>query len=640
MHCLDIPPIERTNSFYVSNRPPLKPNPLIKLPLGTVKPEGWILNQLRFMASGLTGRLTEVSPWCRFDESAWANPEGEGNWWWEELPYWLRGFHDLGRILDDKRIIDESGKWIEQVLSSQEPDGYFGPRENKRNHDAWPNMIMLYAFRSFFEATGDERVIRLMTRYFSWQMQLPLEFLLPGSWQKWRGGDQLDCIYWLYNRTGDSWLLDLARITHERTADWTGGIPTWHGVNICQAFREPAQYYQQTGDARYLAASERNYITVMGTYGQVPGGMFGADENCREGYSDPRQAAETCSMVEFMHSNEILLSLTGDPKYADRCEEIALNSFPASMTPDLRGLHYLTAPNMIQLDKGDKAPALQNSGTMLSYDPFGYRCCQHNVSQGWPYYSEHLWMGTHENGLAAVLYGPCTVKAKVGDGTTVCISEDTEYPFAGILDFRFSLPNSVEFPLLLRVPRWCDRPKLYLNGESLDTPAKSTSYLAIERTWNNEDIVRLELPMKLCIRKWDTNANSVSVEYGPLIYSLKIGEKWVQYDGTDKWPALEVYPTSPWNYGLVFDPKNPEAFFEVTRKKSPIPDQPFTLENAPIGISAKGRRILDWKAENGITPSLPKSPVRSDEPIERISLIPMGSVRLRISSFPVIAEGR
>lgn len=639
VRCLDIPPIERTNLFYVSNRPPLKSNPLIKLPLGTVKPEGWILNQLTLMASGLTGRITEVSPWCRFEESAWANPEGEGDWWWEELPYWFRGFHDLGRILDDKRILDESGKWMERVLSSQEADGYFGTRENKRNHDLWPNMMMLYALRSYFEATGDERVIRLMTRYFSWQMQLPLEFLLPESWQKWRGGDQLDSIYWLYNRTGESWLLDLARITHERTADWTGGIPTWHGVNICQAFREPAQYYQQTGDDRYLAATERNYMQVMGTYGQVPGGMFGADENCREGHIDPRQAAETCSIVEFMHSNEILLSLTGDPKYADRCEEIALNSFPASMTPDLKGLHYLTAPNMIQLDQGDKAPALQNSGTMLSYDPFGYRCCQHNVSHGWPYYLEHLWMGTHGNGLAAVLYGPCTVKAKVGDGTTVCISENTEYPFAEIIDLRFALPNSVEFPLLLRVPRWCDSPKLCINGESIDASAKPTSYLSIERIWNDGDVVRLELPMKLRVRKWANNANSVSIEYGPLTYSLKIGEKWVRYGGTDKWPAFEVYPTSPWNYGLVIDPQNPMASFEVSRKKSPIAHQPFTLENAPMEISTKGKRIADWKAENGITPILPKSPVRSDEPIERIILVPMGTARLRISSFPLIAEG-
>ena len=176
----------------------------------------------------------------------------------------------------------------------------------------------------------------------------------------------------------------------------------------------------------------------MGQYGQVPGGMFGADENARPGYTGPRQGAETCSMAEFLLSDEMLVSISGDPVWADRAEDVAFNSLPASMTPDLKGLHYLTAPNQVQLDRKNKAPMIENDGDMFSYNPYQYRCCQHNAAHAWPYFAEHLWMATANDGLAAVLYSPSKVKAKVAGGAEVEITETTEYPFNGKITFTIA----------------------------------------------------------------------------------------------------------------------------------------------------------------------------------------------------------
>ena len=135
-------PASTKNIFYVSSRGPLLPSPLVKLPVGSIRPNGWLRHQLILMSNGLTGRLPEISPWCKFENSAWANPDGEGEYGWEDLPYWLKGFVDLGFILCDDRIIQESRRWIEAVLTSQDSDGYFGPRINKTKNDLWPNMIM------------------------------------------------------------------------------------------------------------------------------------------------------------------------------------------------------------------------------------------------------------------------------------------------------------------------------------------------------------------------------------------------------------------------------------------------------------------------------------------------------------------
>jgi len=635
---MPMPAKTSANDFYIGNRPPLLPSPLIELPVGSVRAEGWLRHQMELMAAGFSGRLTEISQWCRFDGSAWASPKGEGQFGWEELPYWLRGFTALAYTLGDERLIAEAKRWIEPILASQEPGGYFGPRANKETPDVWPNMLALYALRTYYDATRDRRVIALMTKYFRWQMALPLERFLPESWQKWRGGDNLDSIYWLYNRTGGKWLLDLARVNHERTADWAGGIPTWHGVNLSQGFREPAEYYQQTRDARYLQAAVRNYDRVMGEYGQVPGGMFGADENCREGYRDPRQAAETCSMAEFMHSFEMLLRITGDPRWADRCEEVAFNSLPASQAPDYRGLHYLTAPNMVQLDKENHSPGVQNGGCMLAYNPHDYRCCQHNIAFGWPYFADSLWMATPGNGLAAAFYAPCQVTAKVGGGTRVRISEETEYPFGEAVEFRVSTAKPVRFPLSLRIPAWCARARIKINGAAVKLAAKASSWAKLERTWRDGDVVRLELPMAVRVRVWERNRNAVSVSRGPLTYSVKIGEKWVRFGGTDKWPAFEVFPTTPWNYGLVLDARAPAKSFAVTKKTGPLASQPFDINAAPIKLTAKARRIPAWGLDNGLCATLPASPVQSSEPVATITLIPMGCARLRISAFPVVGD--
>jgi len=635
---VSMPSTTGVNDFYVGNRPPLLPSPLIKLPVGAVRPEGWLRHQMELMAQGFSGRLTEISQWCRFDKSAWASAKGEGDFGWEELPYWLRGFTDLAYVLHDERLISEARRWLEGIISSQQPDGYFGTRANREAPDLWPNMIVLYALRSHYEATGDERVLPLMTGYFRWQMAIPVERLLPESWQKWRGGDNLDSIYWLYNHTGEPWLLDLARINHERTADWTGGIPTWHGVNICQGFREPAQYYQQAHDPRYLQAAPRNYGTVMGEYGQVPGGMFGADENCRPGCRDPRQAAETCSMAELMHSFEMLLAITGDPMWADRCEEVAFNSLPASQAPDYKGLHYLTAPNMAQLDKENKSPGLQNGGCMLAYNPHDYRCCQHNIAFAWPYFAQRLWMATPGNGLAAVFYAPSVVAAKVGDGAEVRITETTDYPFGETVELRLAASRRARFPLLLRIPRWCENARIEVNRRAVAAAAGPLSWVRLERTWRDGDVVRIALPMAIRVTGWRENKNAVSVHRGPLTYSLRIGEKWVRFGGTDQWPAYEVFPTTPWNYGLILDESDPTRSFAVIKKPGPLANQPFDVNAAPIELTAKARRIPQWQMDSGLVGELPMSPAKSVEPVETITLIPMGCARLRISAFPTTGE--
>jgi Beta-L-arabinofuranosidase, GH127 len=640
------PAVGSSNPFYTGNREPLLPSPLIKLPIGSITPKGWLRHQLELEAQGMIGRLPEISKWCKFEGNAWSDPQGQGHSGWEELPYWLKGYGDLGYVLGDQSIIKGARKWIDAVIASQQPDGWFGPRANKTGlegkPDLWPHMVMCNVLETFYEFRGDERVIPFLTRYFKWLNTRPGDNFGAGYWPRIRFGDNIESIYWLYDHTGEPWLLDLAKRIHENMQDWTTGVHDWHNVNLAQGFREPGVYYQQAKQEKFLSAAENNYQTIIGLYGQFPGGGFAGDENCRPGYTDPRQGFETCGMVEFMHSFEMLTKISGNPLWADRCEDMAVNSLPASLTPDLKGLHYLTCANQVQLDKGNKAPEIQNGGTMFSYSPFErYRCCQHNVSHGWPYYAEELWLATADRGLCASLYAASEVTAKVGTGTTVKVVEETDYPFGDTVTFKMSVAQAAKFPLYLRIPRWCGGASLKVNGEAVPCAAKPLAYVKLEREWKNGDAVSLRLPMEVRIQKWEKNQNAVSVSYGVLTFSLKIGERWQRCGGTDAWPEMEAFPTTPWNYGLVLDESNPAKSFEVVKRgEASLTAQPFTPTTAPIELRVAAKQIPAWKLDSlGLVGKLQPSPVKSDQPTETVTLIPMGAARLRITSFPVIGQG-
>ncbi|HEX3988652.1 MAG TPA: beta-L-arabinofuranosidase domain-containing protein [Verrucomicrobiae bacterium] len=640
------PMMTSTNLFYVGNRSPLEPSPFYKLPLGAITPNGWVRNQLEMERDGMTGHLEEISPWLDFTKSSWADPQGRGKFGWEELPYWLKGYGDLGYVLKDKAIIAEAKKWIEAALATQREDGYFGPREllkglDNGKPDLWPHMLMLNIFQSYYEVEHDSRVIELMSRYFKWENTLPVAAFGEGYWPKIRFGDNLESIFWLYNRTGESSLLDLARKIHSGMARWDEGVINWHNVNVSQGFRAGTVFWMLSHDPSHLASAERNYETVFDTYGQFPGGGFVGDENSRPGYTDPRGGIETCGIVEMMHSYEMLTKITGKPIWADRCEDLAFNSLPAALTPDEKALHYITCANQIQLDPGNKSPEIQNEGTMVSYSPYEvYRCCQHNVSHGWPYYAEELWLATPDNGLCASLYSASEVSAKAGKDTQVRITEETEYPFQDTIKFTIDTDKPAKFPLYLRIPRWCDKAVVKINGKKSGVRAQPLAFFRIDRKWNPGDIVTLQLPMKIEVRRWAKNKDAASVDYGPLSFSLDIKERFEKYGNRKpNWPEWEVFPDSAWNYGLELNPQHPNVGFKLSKSSAPLAEQPFTPENAPIKLQTTGRRIPNWEADkNHVVGKLPESPVTTDQPDEPITLIPMGAARLRISMFPVIAS--
>ena len=533
---------------YTNNRYPLLTKPYMELPLGSIRPKGWLKEMLVRQKNGASGRMDELYPEAMGPRNGWLGGDGDQ---WERGPYWIDGLLPLAYILDDKGLKKKVQPWIEWVLASQRPDGYFGPDKDYQPEDGlqrdnsadwWPRMVLLKILQQYYSATGDIRVIDFMTRYFHYQhATLPSRPL--GHWTFWaeyRSGDNLQAVYWLYNITGDRTLLDLAETIHKQSVDFTGMFTdsdkmthfnTIHCVNLAQGLKEPVIYYQQSHDRKHVEAVKKGLCDITAYNGQ-PQGMYGGDEGLHGNV--PTQGSELCSAVELMYSLEKMMEITGDMDFADRLERVAFNALPTQITDDFMAKQYFQQANQVMVTRQPHNfyEDHNHSHTDIVFGTLsGYPCCFSNMHQGWPKFTANLWFATHDNGLAALVYSPSTVTATVADGRTVTIDEETSYPMDGEITFSISLKDKKEpasFPLHLRVPGWCASPEVSING----TPAEATvsdGIIILDRTWKDGDSATLSLPMEIRVSRW--YENSAAIERGPLVYALRMDENWEKIRG-------------------------------------------------------------------------------------------------------------
>lgn len=649
--------LQAKNVNYVSNREPLADNPYIALPFGCIEPQGWIRHQLELAARGMTGNLDEL--WIDVGPTnGWLGGEGDA---WERGPYWLDGLVPLAYILNDQKLIDKAQKWIEWSLQSQHENGYFGPVpdttkkfddsprqqrwawQERAKEDWWPHMVMLKVLQSYYEATADQRVIDLMSRYFRYQMnhiqEKPLDHWT--HWAKSRGGENLASIYWLYNLTGEIWLLDLGKIIFEQTLDWTGRFEStnmyqwdWHGVNTAMGIKQPAIWYQFSKDDRYLKAVRRGIDELMHYHGQVYG-LWAADELLAG--KDPTKGTETCTVVEYMFSLESVLKISGDPFYGDVLERVAFNALPACLERDHTGRQYYQMANQVVCNREWHNFSTKHGDTenLFGFET-GYGCCTANYHQGWPKLVKHLWMASSDNGLAAMIYAPSRVTARVCDGVQVVFREETDYPFKDRVRFIYEKGKNVQFPFHLRIPQWCDSATVFVNGTIFKKPAAG-SIIKLVRRWQQGDVIELHLPMNT--RCEYGHERSASIERGPLVFALGLEEKWQTIAGDEPHTDNEVYPENDWNYGLLRpNLENPDSGFKIELRK--VENMPWSLENAPVKLITTAKKMPEWQLYGGIAGPVPYSPYwrpkKYDTTEEKIILVPYGCTKLRIANFPVI----
>jgi len=629
------------------NRAPLAAAAFYFLPLGSIRPAGWLRNQLEIQANGLSGHLDET--WADVGpNSGWLGGTGES---WERGPYFLDGLTPLAWLLDDERLKAKVHRFMEWTLTHQEANGMIGPATND---DWWPRIVMLKALAQYQELTGDSRVIPLMDRYFRHQLAaLPNRPLR--DWGKFRWQDEALSVIWLYNRSGSSYLIELANLLHQQGHDWMaeyadfqykqkitaefiklnegGGLKglalSTHGVNNAQALKTGAVWSQVSGDESDRAAVAR-MLAELDQYHGLPNGMFSCDEHLAG--RDPSQGSELCSVVESMFSLEQALAITGNAAFGDRLEKLAFNALPGTFTDDMWAHQYNQEPNQVMCSLHHKPWTTDGPESNLYGLEPNFGCCTANFHQGWPKFTNVLFLlsGNDEShdGLVAAAYAPCEVNATLR-GIPVHVLEETGYPFEETIRLTVSPASPLSFPLQLRIPVWAEEATIRINGQAAPKPAPGT-FASLERTWRAGDRVELSFPMPPRFSRWFNN--SIAIERGPLVFSFGIGESWVKLRDRGMTADWQVFPATGWNYALHIEKDDPAKSLEISTSK---PDERvFTRRNAPVRMRVKASRIDAWRAEDGAADPLPQSPASSGQPEEKIELIPYAAAKLRITAFP------
>ena len=626
----------------------ITPGAFAPLPLGAVRPRGWLRAQLEIQARGLSGHLDET--WADVGpNSGWLGGTGES---WERGPYYLDGLVPLAYLLDNAALKAKAQRYLEWTLRSQVSSGMFGP---STNDDWWPRMVMLKVLTQYQEATGDPRVIPLMERYFRYQLaELPQRPLR--DWGRFRWQDEVLSVVWLYQRTGEPSLLQLARLLHDQGYDWmadfanfqytqrttagsvglgTGGnglnerALATHGVNNGQAIKTGPVWSLVSGSPTDRRAVLQ-MMAELDKYHGLPNGMFSCDEHLAG--PNPSQGSELCTVVETMFSLEVALGIFGDASLGDRLEKLAFNALPGTLTDDMWAHQYNQQPNQVECSLHREPWTTDGpESNLFGLEP-NFGCCTANFHQGWPKFTASLWMASQEDGLVAAAYAPSEVQTVVR-GVPVHVIEETSYPFRGEIQLTVNPESAVLFPLRLRIPAWAAGSTVRVNGKD-EPAAEPGSFARVEREWRRGDRVEIAFPMQPRVSRWFHG--SVAVERGPLVFSYGIGEDWLKLRDRGMTADWQVYPTTQWNYALQLKPG--AAAEGITETLATVGAVPFSGKDPAVMLKVQARKVSSWHAEDGVAAPLPASPVQADGPLETVTLVPYAAAKLRVTAFPVASS--
>jgi len=515
--------------------------------------------------------------------------------------------------------------------------------------------VMLKVLAQYAETTGDPRVVPFMTRYFRYERaELPRRPLR--DWGKYRWQDNVYTVLWLYNRTGEAHLLQLARLLHDQGYNWEaqfadfkftgketreklgltdkGPIPDMamqtHGVNNAMALKAAPIWWLVSGQARDRAALY-DQLHALDKYHGLPNGMFSGDEHFAG--PDPSQGIELCAVVESMFSYETAFAIFGDARLADRLERITYNALPATLSNDMWSHQYDQQPNQIACTRAHRQWSTNGDDSNLFGLEPNFGCCTANLHQGWPKFISSLWMASKDGGLVVTAYAPSEVKTAVR-GREVMIREETEYPFRNTVRLTVIADGARQFPLLLRLLGWAKSATITVNGEALNPVSGATTrdgFYTVRRNWESGDHVEIAFDMEPRVTHW--YHNSAVFERGPLVFSLPLDGAWSEVKRyAEKSADWEVKPRKPWNLALRIG----DCAAKV--KEGEIGDAPFDINKVPVSLQIEGRTIPQWREQENSAGPLPLSPVTATSAPERLTLVPYGAAKLRITAFPYLAE--
>lgn len=629
------------------------------LPLGAIKPRGWIRELLAKDVRGITGHLGALSPHAARDvfSSQRISSTANADWWDAEVVgNWLDGLIRLAVLSDDEALTKRASAAVAHLLASQDEDGYLGAYDSASrwqrdglNGELWSQSRLFLALLGWQEATGDPRLLEALRRaagvtmaHYPPRRDGRTYFdTSPGTWDGGRthGLMIIEPLLRIAELTGDPQPVEFACFLYE---DYSAAQLDWfdrdlqlacladerrpfagHGAHVCEHIRIPLLLYAHTGDPRYqlaFRAAVRKLLPNLSVSGACK-----SDETVGVaklgGIPLPESGYEYCATTELMLSWQQAALTCRDMAFADHAELLMLNAAQGARLADGRAVAYTAADNQYA--------ATASLGPRWKYSPTHddvATCCAPNAGRLWPYVVSRMAARVGERGLVVLFYGPSDISHTV-DGIPVVVEQDTAFPFEDVTRLRIHAPRPSTFPITLRLPGWAGRVTARLNDTDMPVEANERHW-SVERTWRDGD--RLDVSFTPAVELIPAADRSVAVRRGPLLYALPVPSKTrtVKHYPVGGFADREFVPapTARWDYTLqVFSGGTPATFIVDRRKPGGQPD-PWDHPPMRIRVTAlDARSAAPDDKDNWIAPGL-----------AFLDLVPMGSTVLRRTCFPVV----
>lgn len=613
-----------------------------------ITPKGWLLEYLQRMKEGMTGHPEALS--YPYNTCLWAgdiprNGDYGQDWWrYEQTAYYTDGLLRLGYLLKDQELISKGEEGIQYTLNHPQSNGRLG---NGVISSLWPQAVFFRALKAYYEVTGDRKVRTALTNNYN---SMTTTDLCNGR----RHIVNIEGMMWLYGQQPQSALL-----TKAKTAYKNGGFELdskvagaedflyIHGVTYSEMLKIPMLLYAYTGDKSYLNLAlnaerrlERDHL--------LPDGVPSSEEYTVG--NDIDQVHETCDIIDYTWSLGYFLTATGEAEWADRIERAVFNAGPACHTKDFRSLQYFSGLNQILCTGNSDNTYFKRGSTWQAYRPtHETECCAGNIHRLMPNFASRMWLRGEHNAIVAAMYSPSEIAFKVGDDS-VRIAEETHYPFSGHIDFRFSMKNATEFPFQFRIPGWCKKYTVKVNGESLPLrgglEGSASGFATLNRQFQDGDIVSVDFEMKPQICTLNADQGQY-VECGPLLYCYAIPQTMtedtnVYSNMAGKVPenpdfkCWSITPSGKWNYGMK---QGEQQLTLVTDENLLNSAYPFDKETAPVSIEVDVTPVKWTILDNRYNPVTPSTNTTvANGSAQKIRLIPYGCTELRLTVFPTLSQ--
>ncbi|CAG9972518.1 unnamed protein product [Clonostachys byssicola] len=651
----------------------LMPFKFDSLPLGAVKPSGWLRDQIKLSAEGLGGHLFDFYRYVH--RSTWLGGEYEYSELNEAAPYWFNYIVPLAWTLDDQRLKDQAKAFLDYALNTQAEDGWLGPETTRQTRGIWARSLLAFGLTQYAEAdpTETDRIVTALHKFVDLAHGM-LKNNFTGLIQDRSQDDNFDpwgfgvsrthelpiSLMWLYEkhpRQNSEVILETIDLMFEGgrlgNRDWTtffveGTFPKdtnfkssgfTHGVNLAQGLRYPSVLHRRTKNESLIQQTHDAVNMTLQYHTSLSGTIIG-DEHI--GGQSPQRSSELCMAVESMFSYAYLYRYHGTNLFADRAELAAFNALPAAMSPDWWSHQYVTQTNQ-PWSRNLTADPYFNVATYSN--TFGlepnFPCCTVNHPQAYPKYVSSAFARRGNTGLVHVLLGPMSVETSV-NGKSVKVEVTTNYPFSDTLYYK--IDADMEFDFLIRIPEWTVRETAFLKIDHGRKEALRPNSEGLHRLGVKKGLAEVTVHLPMEITTVSRN-ETIGVYRGPILYSADIEYtetshkplNWTDLqplDDTEVDPRVKDHilePTSAWRYAL--DPGTLRVG-ELADGDNDLPNPVFSRENVPVSLQVDAYPI-DWPIELD-TAALPPIAPRVDKSEKvNLRLIPYAAAKLHIAQFPV-----